>query len=156
MTMEKTGTIVAYTLMFLILVSVLFFIPKNLLKKADSDEITREKPVKVSFHRVSWVFEEREDASNRRLITVYVAHFVDAKEVWMQIFDYANKQPLTRGGLTAVFFFDHLAYTPSLDYFTEEFEEIYELHCIAGYWKYANGTDVFRQYPFKWTSDKYY
>ncbi|MBN2533527.1 MAG: hypothetical protein JXB88_11570 [Spirochaetales bacterium] len=147
--MEKSGTIIAYALMFFILIAVFFFIPRDILKKSGSGEITREKPVTVSFSQVSNVYEAREEEQNRRVITVYVARFTDAQEVWMQIFDYANKLPLTWGGFTAVFFFDNPAFTPSVDYFTEGFEEIYEHHCIAGYWKYSNGTDIFKQYPFK-------
>lgn len=146
--MQKSGTIVAYILMFFILIAVFFFIPRDLLIRSDTDEIPMQKPVTISLYQISNVYEPREDAQNRRVITVYVAGFKDTKEVWMRMFDYANKLPLTREGITAVYFFDNRTCTPSVDYFTEEFEKIYEIHCVAGYWKYSNGTDIFRQYPF--------
>lgn len=147
--MKKTGTIVVYFLLFAIVITIFFLIPKDTLKTSDSIDMNLNKSVKISLYRVDSFYEEREEVQNRRVITVYVDKFSDSQEVWMQIFDYANKLPLTWGGYTAVFFFNNRTYTPLVPYFTEQFDEVYEDHCVAGYWKYSNGTDIFRQYPFK-------
>jgi hypothetical protein len=147
--MKKAVIATMYALMAVLVIGVFFLFPREFVKKADTDPSPQEKPVQITFSRVSQFYETREEAQNRRVMTVYTREFRDEKDVWMQIFDYANKLPLTRGGFTAVFFFDHPAYTPVVSSFTETFDRIHEDHCIAGYWKYSNGTDIFRRYPFK-------
>ncbi|MBN2441112.1 MAG: hypothetical protein JXJ04_07190 [Spirochaetales bacterium] len=147
--MKKSITILAYIIIFSLVAIVLFFIPQNTQKISGEEDFFHKKTPYITFYKVDSFYEEREEDQNRRVITVYVDRFIDDKEVWMKIFDYANKLPLTWGGFTAVFFFNNRDYTPLVTYFTERFDTSYEDHCIAGYWKYSNGTDIFRQYPFK-------
>jgi len=146
--MRNTRIIITYILLFSLLLTIFFLIPKKIFHPPETEKMISSIQDSISFYRVSDCYEEQED-QNKRLFTVYVARFTANKSVWMQIFDYANKLPLTREGYTAVFFFDSRENTPEIDYFTEGFEPSSESRCVAGYWKYSNGTDIFRQYPFE-------
>ena len=147
--MRNMRIIITYILLFSLLIAVFLLIPKEIFQPPDTEKTVSSIQDSIYLCRVSDCYEEDEEDQNRRLITVYVSQFTDKLSVWMQIFDYANKLPLTQGGYTAVFFFNNRQDTPEIEYFTEEFEPASEARCVAGYWKYSNGTDIFRQYPFK-------
>ena len=90
---------------------------------------------------------EEDGAPRKRFINVHIDNFVDDEKVWMKIFDYANKLPLTYGGYTSVFFFRDI-HVPANAMNEEGLNSDVAAYCVAAYRKYSNGTDIFRKYPF--------
>jgi hypothetical protein len=146
--MTKSSTIVAFIIFLLIFAGISLLNPPHINKQSSSQH-NSSLSSPVSFFVMSSFYEEREEALNRKIITVFVQNFHESKVVWEYIFDYGNKMPLVKEGYTAVFFFNNRHYTPILDAFTEEVDSEYQPYCVAGYWKYSNGTDICRQYPYK-------
>lgn len=84
-----------------------------------------------------------------RVYSYWVKDFEETDAQWAAVEEYAKSRMWSEGGFTAVLFFADRENTPDVTYTGLEFPEAYEPHCIAGFWKIANGSMEFRRYPFK-------
>ena len=84
-----------------------------------------------------------EDKKTNRVYSVYVSELD-----WDAMTQYArSKEWDGEGTSTVVCFFDDWRNTPDVTFSGLDFSESYKDNWVAGYWRYANGNEVFVQYP---------
>ena len=84
-----------------------------------------------------------------RVFSIFVKDFEDTDKMWGKIESHAKRQMYSEGGATFVFYFKDRNNTPDVTLVGAEFDKRYERYCVAGYWKYADGSEKFVKYPFE-------
>jgi hypothetical protein len=100
--------------------------------------------VEVGYYKSSTVFN-----SPNRVYSIYVEDFMDSPDVWDRIERYGKSKMWSPKGSTTVLFFNNRQGTPDVTYTGINFPDRYEPYCIAGYWKYTTGKEIFNKYPLK-------
>lgn len=142
----------------LLILFSLFFSCKNAniqLKEPDKNQVITPKIdtyrylMNMNFTTVSNIKFINDLGATNYFYSIYVENFDGENgNTWDDLEHYAKSKDYTNKGLTVVFFFNSKKYTPKLDR-TLDIAEIYDKHCVAGYWHYPTGIEEFKIYPFK-------
>ena len=89
------------------------------------------------------------DGSSLRIYAFYVDKFEDNRVIWGDLEKLCREQEHTMGSNTVVLFFKTEETIPDISRENFRLSEEEKRDCIANFWKYPDGTQVFSPYPYE-------
>jgi hypothetical protein len=90
-----------------------------------------------------------------RIKSVYVLNFKNDPQVWIDIQNYAKKTDWAEGDFNVIFFYNDENNTPGNEITSAADDnsaltslEQHTKYCVANYYHYATGEELFTKYPF--------
>lgn len=97
---------------------------------------------------VSYVEKKEIDGSTMRVYAFQVKNFIDNRMIWGELEEFSRMQTYKPGDNTVIYFFEKKEAIPDLTKTGINLTEECKKYCIAGFWKYPDGTQVFTPFPF--------